>query len=125
MRFANSDSNVIRAFLGWLVLARITARRRRFQVSIHETADVSSAEAFWCDVALISRERLRRTVLKRHQPETNRLYAGEAYNGLLVVTVLQSRELYQQIEGWMRGAADAVGRARRTLESDGLVYPGG
>ena len=125
VRFGNSDPILIRFFLDWLVLAGVPARRLVFQVYIHETADVSRAEAFWCDVAQISRERLRRTVLKRHQPGTNRLNTGEAYNGLLVVTVLQSRELYQQIEGWMRGAADAVGRARRTLESDGLAYPGG
>jgi hypothetical protein len=56
--------------------------------------------------------------LKQSQPRTNRLNRGDRYHGVLVIGVNQSKELYQQIEGWMRGAADSLAVAVAAKASD-------
>lgn len=110
VRFSNSDPTMIRFFLDWLLAVGVEPDRFVFQIYLHETADVASAEAFWAAVAQISPSELRPTVFKRHQPRTNRLNTGDHYHGVMAVSVQQSRVLYQQIEGWMRGSADAMAR---------------
>jgi transposase len=112
--FINSDPSVIAVWLEFLLRKGYGVDRIRFNLSIHESADVAAATAFWADVAGVDPDYLGRPMLKRHNPKTNRKNIGEAYVGCLVVRVLQGRELYQEIEGSWRGIvagalpADAV-----------------
>jgi transcriptional regulator with XRE-family HTH domain len=51
LQFINSDPNVIRLFLHWLEFLGVQRERLTLRVSIHESADVESAEKFWADIA--------------------------------------------------------------------------
>ncbi|MCF6522227.1 hypothetical protein HOY81_03830 [Streptomyces sp. JJ36] len=103
VKFVNSDPDVIRLFLRWLAVLGVDQERLRFHVSIHETADVATAEAFWAEVASVPRSRLNKTVRKRHKPKTSRKNTGDAYHGCLVVYVTRAADLYRRIEGWWCG----------------------
>ncbi len=106
--FVNSDPNMIKLFLRWLDLLDVEPHRRRFSVNIHESADISKAEAFWADQVGITVGDLLKTSLKRHNPKTNRTNTGEGYHGCLRVAVLQSAELHRRIEGWWYGIVGAA-----------------
>ncbi|WP_189454447.1 hypothetical protein [Streptomyces abikoensis] len=114
--FINSDPEMIRLYLAWLRLLGVEQDRLRFHVMIHESADVTGAEAFWEDVVGIGVGIFGKTTLKKHNPKTIRKNVGEGYRGCLVVRVTGSADLYRRIEGWWYGivfsahAADQVNR---------------
>ncbi|MGW1932342.1 hypothetical protein [Streptomyces sp. NPDC001919] len=103
--FVNSDTDVIRVYLAWLNLLGVTHERLRYRVMIHDSADVAAAERYWAEVTGVDRALFGKTTLKKHNPRTVRKNVGESYRGCLVVSVLQSAELYRRIEGWWRGIA--------------------
>jgi transposase len=109
--FTNSDPFMIRLFADWLDLLGVAPERRRYRVSIHETADVGAAERHWCSLLGLPAGAMQSATIKRHNPATNRLRTGEDYHGCLVISVLQSAELYQQVEGRWYGLA-SPGRQR-------------
>lgn len=99
----NSDPGVIAVWLVYLLRRGVGLERIRFNLSIHESADVAAATSFWADITGVEVEHFGRPMLKRHKPKTNRKNTGEGYVGCVVVRVLQGRELYQEIEGVWRG----------------------
>jgi transcriptional regulator with XRE-family HTH domain len=101
--FINSDPTLIRLFLAWLRQEGVEPERWRLSLSIHESADLAAATRYWADVAGVPGESFGRPTLKRHNPKTVRKNVDEAYVGCLVIRVLQSRLLYQRIEGAWRG----------------------
>ena len=105
--FINSDPGLIKFFLRFLREAGVEPARLRFRVHIHETADVAAAEQFWRNVTAADPGQFQRTTLKRHNPRTVRKNVGDHYHGCLIVGVMQSAELYQRIEGWVRAAISA------------------
>lgn len=107
--FINSDPGVIRLFLHWLDLVGIDHARRRYRVSIHESADVAAAEDYWRSVIGLPDVEFRRATLKRHNPKTVRKQIGSDYHGCLNVKVLQSSSLYRRVDGWWRGILAARG----------------
>jgi hypothetical protein len=66
--FINSDPGMIHLFLKWLDLMGIDHARRRFRVSIHESADVAAAEAYWRSVIGEPDADFGGAMLKRHNP---------------------------------------------------------
>ncbi|MFI5757527.1 hypothetical protein [Streptomyces sp. NPDC051569] len=109
--FINSDPEVIETFLAWLDLVDVDRGRLRFQIQIHESADVTASEHFWAGVVGIDVTALSKTTLKRHNPKTNRKNIGDSYHGCLNIRVLQSADLYRRIEGWWYGIVGAASRA--------------
>lgn len=103
--FINSDQQLIEAWLEWLLRRGFGRDRIRLNLSIHESADIDAATAYWAAVAGVDPSYLGRPMLKKHNPRTVRKNIGNAYVGCLVVRVLQGRELYQEIEGVWRGIA--------------------
>jgi transposase len=101
--FMNSDPGMIRLFLAWLTLLGIGPERLSFRVSIHESADVEAAVAFWAEVVDVPANQFMRTTLKRHNPTTVRKNVGGTYYGCLAVRVKRSTELGRQIAGWFNG----------------------
>ncbi|MFD8721580.1 hypothetical protein ACFV2H_27230 [Streptomyces sp. NPDC059629] len=99
LQFINSDPNVIRLYLRWLESLGVARERMRFRVSIHESADVTAAEAFWAELAGVSPSSFQRATLKKLNPRTNRKNTSDAYRGCLVVYVTKSADLYRRIEG--------------------------
>lgn len=96
---------MIQLFSDWLDLLRVAPERRRYRVSIHETADVEAAQRYWAQVLDLPEGSFQKATLKRHNPLTNRLRTGGTYHGCLVIGVTQTAELYRQIEGWWYGLA--------------------
>ncbi|TPQ20670.1 helix-turn-helix domain-containing protein [Streptomyces sporangiiformans] len=117
VNFVNSDPGMISVFLAWLDLLKIERERRRFRVMIHESADVTAAEQYWADLLDVDRCSLSKTTLKKHNPKTVRKNVGDTYRGCLVISVLQSADLYRRIEGAWYGIVGAVlpaGSSNRT-----------
>ena len=109
--FINSDPDMIRLFVAWLDLLGVERERLRLRVSIHESADVPAAEAFWADVAGVPVDVFSRATLKRHQPKTVRKNTGDSYHGCLIIRVLGSASLYRKTEGiWWAVAGSALRR---------------
>ena len=106
--FINSDSEMITLMLRWLELIGVTRDRLILRVSIHESADVPAAEAYWRSVTGVESDQFRRASLKRHNPRTVRKNVGSDYHGCLVVNVRRSTELSRQIAGWWAGIIDSV-----------------
>jgi transposase len=106
--FINSDPDLIRLFLAWLRQEGVGEARWRLSLSIHESADVDAATRSWADVVGVPVERFGKPSLKRHNPRTVRKNVGEAYVGCLVIRVLQSRSLYQRVEGLWQGIMAGV-----------------
>ena len=102
--FINSDPDLIKLFLRFLSAAGVESAQLGFRVHIHESADVAAAEQFWQTVTGAEPAQFHRTTLKRHNPRTVRRNVGADYHGCLIVTVRQSGDLYQRIEGWVRAA---------------------
>lgn len=97
--FINSDEGMIRLWLAYLDDLGVEPDRRRFAVSIHESADVPAATRSWAEVAGVPAEFFLAAMLKRHNANTMRKNVGADYRGCLVIRVLQGRQLYQHIEG--------------------------
>jgi transposase len=106
----NSDASVLQLFLRWLDLMGVAEERRGYRLSIHETADLDVAHGYWSEVLGVSRDRFARPTLKHHQPKTIRHNTGGDYHGCLVVSVRQSRVLYQTVDGLWRGMVASAGR---------------
>ena len=106
--FSNSDPELISFFLLFLDTAGITRSDLAFQLQIHETADVESAERFWLGVTGARAEQFGKTYLKHHNPLTTRKNTGEDYHGCLRVDLKHSCELYRKIEGWSYAVAKAA-----------------
>ena len=98
--FANSDPELISFFLLFLDVAEIPRSDLAFQLQIHETADVASAERYWLALTEAQPEQFRKTYLKRHNPGTTRKNTSDGYYGCLRVDVKRSCVLYRKIEGW-------------------------
>jgi transposase len=107
--FLNSDPAMIVLFLRWLALIGVDADRLQFRLNIHESADVTAAEAFWAGVVGVPVESLDRTTLKRHNPLTIRKNVNEDYHGCLCVSVRRSTDLNVRISGWFEAIAAGAG----------------
>jgi predicted transcriptional regulator len=103
--FMNSDPGLVALFLRFLDVAGVSRDRLTFRISIHESADVDSAQHFWLGVTGGSASQFRKPTIKRHNPKTNRKNMGSGYHGCLRIDVLRGSELYRRIEGWVRAAA--------------------
>jgi transposase-like protein len=102
--FMNSDPALIGLFVRFLDVAGIPRERLIYQVQIHETADVDTAQSFWLKATGAQRGQFRRPALKRHNPRTVRKNVGADYHGCLRVEVRRSTALYRKIEGWAAAA---------------------
>ncbi|GHE89069.1 hypothetical protein GCM10018785_65380 [Streptomyces longispororuber] len=117
LAFINSDPNVIAFYLRWLDALGVERERLRFRVSIHESADVTGAEAYWAELVGVEPSTFQKATIKRHNPKTSRKNTSEAYRGCLIVITLRSADLYRRMEGsWygIVGAATAADLRNRT-----------
>lgn len=99
LHFINSDPNMIKIYLSWLELLGVPRERMRLRVSIHESADIPGAEAFWADLAGVDVSAFQKATLKKHNPKTKRKNIADTYRGCLIIYVTKSADLYRRIEG--------------------------
>jgi transcriptional regulator with XRE-family HTH domain len=109
--FVNSDPGMIQVYLAWLDLLGVERDRLRFNVMIHENADVAGAEQYWADLVGADRSAFNKTSLKKHNPKTVRKNVGESYRGCLVIKVLKGAALYRRIEGCWYGIVESAREA--------------
>ncbi len=112
LNFINSDPDMILLHLEWLAALGVDAERLRFRLSIHESADVPAATAYWAEVVGVPVERFARATLKKHNPKTVRKNVNENYRGCLIVRVAKGAPEYRIMDGWWSAIAGAV-RSRR------------
>jgi hypothetical protein len=106
---------MVRLFLNYLQAVGVEEARLRYQVHVHESADVAVAVSFWAQVVGVDTDRFQPPVLKRDRLRTNRHNVGASYHGCLSVRVTGAAELYRRIEGtwWaVRAAAKATSSVR-------------
>ncbi|MCW2607199.1 MAG: hypothetical protein JWO60_1892 [Frankiales bacterium] len=106
--FINSDEGMVLLWLAYLDHVGFPAEHRRYQLSIHETADLDAAHRAWSAVIGVPPDRFQPPSLKRHRPTTNRKNVNEHYKGCLVVRLVQCRTRYQRIEGGWQGIMAAT-----------------
>ena len=116
--FINSDPGLILLFLAWLDQVEFPWEHRVLSLSIHESADVEAATAWWADIAGRPASEFHRAQLKRHNPRTMRKNTGETYAGCLIVRLRQCRILYQQIEGLWEGMMGGLTGAVAASDDD-------
>jgi hypothetical protein len=107
LHFINSDPNVIGFFLRWLDTLGMERDRLRFRVSIHESAHVTDAEAFWAGLVGVDPSAFQKATLKKHNPKTKRKNTEQAYRGCLIIYVLGSADLCRRMEGAWYGIVGA------------------
>jgi predicted transcriptional regulator len=106
--FANSDLRLVAVFIHMLGLLGVDETHVRFRLQVHETADVEGIQKRWADELGIDATRFSSPTIKRHRPRTNRLNVGSEYRGVLVVSVVQSADLYRRIHGWFLGTVESI-----------------
>jgi transposase len=113
--FINSDPDMIRLFMRLLKAFGVPMQRCGFRVTIHETADVEAAVAFWAEVIGVDASGFSTSTIKHHNPSSRRHNTGDGYHGCLVVRVHRGAELYRRIEGtWWAVHASARAHHERT-----------
>ncbi len=108
LKFTNSDPGLVGLFLRFLRACGVSTSTIAFRVSIHETADVAAATAWWASHIGVPPAAFLRPTIKRHRPSTNRRNNADGYHGCLVVEVARSRRIYWRIEGLMAGIVRAT-----------------
>jgi transposase len=109
VQWMNSDLMLVKLFLEGLRTLGISDDRIRLRLSIHESADEPAARQWWADQLDWCADDFMRSTLKRHNPKTVRKNVADNYHGCLTVTVLQSRLLYQLLDGLVHGIAQGAG----------------
>lgn len=105
----NSDLKIIKVYLLWLdSICGIEKDDLEFRLYIHETADEDKAKKYWSKNLKITADRFNKTILKQHNPKTNRRFDNHNYHGLLKVTVKKSTDLNRKIAGWIDGIYDKL-----------------
>lgn len=112
LSFINSDPDMIRLYLQWLSVLGVDPERLRYRLSIHESADLAEATAYWAEVVGVPAERFAKATLKKHNPKTVRKNINEGYRGCLVVRVSKGAPEYRIMNGWWAAVAGTV-RSRR------------
>lgn len=104
--FTNSDPRMVKIFLLWLDrICHIPSRNLRFELYIHENADIEIACKFWEKELNVKILPIR---LKKHTIKIGR-NVNTDYKGLIRVTVTKSTDLNRRISGWIKGITDNWG----------------
>lgn len=103
LTFTNTDVGLVAFFLRFLAMLGQERHALIYRLSIHASADVEAAKAWWIERLDLPGETHISVTLKRHNPSPGRHNAGADYHGCFVVRVRQSTRLYRRIEGIVNG----------------------
>jgi len=100
----NSDPNVVKIFLRWLMeICLVQKKDIHIRLYIHRTGNEKRALNYWSKVTKIPIKKFQKTVFKKHNVKTNRKVDNRQYFGLLDVGVRRSTNLNRKIAGWIEG----------------------
>ena len=105
--FSNMDPRIIQLFLRWLIeIAKTPKDMIGFEIYLHETHKIRISEivSYWAGVTGFPEEYFSKIYFKKTKIlKTKRHNTGEAYFGVLRITVKQSSTLVRKIAGWSEG----------------------
>lgn len=103
VRFMNMDLGAHKLFIKWSgEYLNTKAQDFRFEIYIHEKADVEKAKKYWSVNLSIPVEKIR-IYYKRHNLNPHRKNIAQDYNGVLRVSIIKSTDLNRKIAGWTEG----------------------
>src|SRR3989344_1569890 len=105
-KFSNSDQNMIRFFMFWLVkVCGISKERIIPEIYIHESHRdrIPAVIKFWSKETSILVDKFRHIYFKKNKINTRRMNVGNDYYGVLRINILASSELNRKISGWTNG----------------------
>lgn len=106
VKFSNSNSEMIKIFIKWL-LDIIHEKRSKiyFEIYIHENYKhkLEQVVNYWSHCTGFSRDNFSKIYFKKNKINTKRKNIGKNYYGLLRVGVKGSSILQRKIEGWING----------------------
>lgn len=103
VKFTNMDLNMHKIFLKWMLkYLAVSKDDLKFELFIHERADVERAKKYWMNNLSFTQDKLK-VYYKRHNPKTKRKRVGDSYYGVLAVVVARSISLNRKIAGWVDG----------------------
>lgn len=104
--FSNMDVVTHRLFMRWMKrYAGINENEFRYELYIHENADIKKAKKFWIKNLCISNKDLR-IYFKKNNPKSVRKNRGVDYHGVLRILVIGGANLNRRIAGWIEGIND-------------------
>lgn len=106
VRFSNSDPEMIRFFLKWLLkVCKINKEDIYFEIYLHETTVGREEELrkYWAKLTGYPLSYFRKTIWKNGKIRTKRKNIGDNYHGQLRVCVKKSTNLNRKIAGWVEG----------------------
>ena len=104
--FSNSDANMIKLYLNWLVkIIKLPMEQIYFVIYLHENHmhRISEVKDYWQKRTGFPKDNFKFMYFKKHKIHTKRKNIGENYFGLLKVTVKESSILNRKIQGWIEG----------------------
>ena len=110
--FSNSDPNMIRIFLKWLInILKIPKEGIRTEIYLHESHKSVADEVrqYWSRITGFPIGKFDRIYFKRNKIRTRRRNKGQNYHGLLRIRVLKSINLNREIAGWIEGVCIQCG----------------
>ena len=103
MTFSNMDLNAHQLFIKWVKkYLQVENGSLKYELYIHEKANIESAKKFWMDGFKISHRQLR-VYFKKHNPRAKRKNNGDKYRGTARVVIARSTDLNRKIAGWVEG----------------------
>ena len=104
--FSNSDANMIKLYLEWLLkIIKLPKENIYFVIYLHENHihRIDEVKNYWYAKTGFPKENFRYMYFKKHKIYTKRKNTGNDYFGLLKVTVEESSVLNRRIQGWIEG----------------------
>ena len=104
--FSNSDANMIRLYLKWLLNSiKLPKEKIYFVIYIHKNNEhrLNEVKDYWYKKTRFDREHFGSIYFKRNKINTKRKNIGNNYFGQLRIKVLSRSILNRRIQGWIEG----------------------
>ncbi|MBI4120622.1 MAG: hypothetical protein HY454_04120 [Parcubacteria group bacterium] len=101
VKFSNSDSDMIKLFLKWLIeICKLGQREIKCELYIHQNSNIEKAINYWNKQLMPLR--VEATYLKRNKTAISRKNIDNGYHGLITIQVRRSTNLNRKIRAWIK-----------------------
>lgn len=101
--FTNMDLSAHKLFIRWSKRYLYAKKEDfRYEMLIHEKADIEKARQYWSKNLSISLKEIR-VYYKKHNLNPHRKNIVQDYNGVLKTSIAKSTDLNRKIAGWTEG----------------------